>query len=305
MSRLTSRSSRRARDRFAIEPCEPRTFLSASPTIEAPVESLLYAPDETIAGKTQERLSAEWWQWAFSYDADRSPFTDDGPVAAGLGDVGNVFFLAGNISGGPSVRDVVVPSDTPIFVPIANGEWSVAEDYHFDFFGQPTLDDKNPREQIETLRGIVEGWFGEYVGDVYQLYPQPTAYFSIDGDGMTGDQIAPKYFQEAVGFKFAIAATNNVWGVELTRDDPLPTPAVSAGYWVGIKPLATGDHTIEFGNDWLQVTYNVTVVSPQEYKAYIKEQTGAASVMPQKPHPFSRQPVTPDSVLGGGDDLLA
>src|SRR6476646_7800356 len=94
--------------------------------------AVVESPHATVAGKTLQQWSAEWWQKTFSlpvYAADGKTITHpqfDAPINPGdvvdakhglLSDDGNVFFLFGSFFGGDIDRTVTVPAGKPIFVP--------------------------------------------------------------------------------------------------------------------------------------------------------------------------------------------
>jgi hypothetical protein len=70
--------------------------------------------------------SARWWQWVFSlpvHDAQNNfshPLLTSGAVNCAAGQSGNVWFLAGNLSGGPTVRNCSIPQGTALLLPVLN-----------------------------------------------------------------------------------------------------------------------------------------------------------------------------------------
>ena len=64
-------------------------------------------------GRKYGRLSAEWWQWAFSFPAADVPFLNTGgPVDISAHQSGHVWFLAGANNGLTEPRTGEVPAGT-------------------------------------------------------------------------------------------------------------------------------------------------------------------------------------------------
>ncbi len=81
---------------------------------------VVVAPGETVAEKSQLELSQEWWRWALGAPDSGNPLLDEDGVFAQVGNNGPVFFVAGSISGEPTVRTFTVPAGRPIFFPVIN-----------------------------------------------------------------------------------------------------------------------------------------------------------------------------------------
>src|SRR5262245_45445351 len=74
-------------------------------------------------GNAYEKLSADWWKWAFSFPVSINPLFDETGAQAYLGNQGNVFFLAGVINvSGTATRTITVPAGKPLFFPVLNVE---------------------------------------------------------------------------------------------------------------------------------------------------------------------------------------
>jgi len=72
-------------------------------------------------GPKYAELSAEWWQWAFSFPAADLPFLNTGgPVDISAHQSGAVWFLAGANNGLTEPRTGEVPAGTRLFLPLVN-----------------------------------------------------------------------------------------------------------------------------------------------------------------------------------------
>jgi len=185
-------------------------------------------------------LAAQWWQWALGTPASENPLTDTtGQFAAvNQSPSGRIWFLAGNF-GGTTVRTITVPKGAALFFPIVNV---------FD----------------------VEDGIGIPGGTRFFLVPQPvqvaqtfvasaiaTAHdlsCQVDGSPVTAN------LEQSTPFS-VLLPQDNILGVP----KGVYYPAVDSGYYVLLRPLASGQHTIHFSggttffNSSLDVTYHITV----------------------------------------------
>ena len=80
-----------------------------------------FAADDT--SESFRDLSAQWWQWALSIPAAINPVSDTTGANCMVGQRGPVWFLAGSITGVPTVRTCTVPEGVPLFFPVINTVW--------------------------------------------------------------------------------------------------------------------------------------------------------------------------------------
>lgn len=193
----------------------------------------LVARDAVIACKTLEDWSAEWWKWAIYAPNGESPaYDDDSGIYATVNNNGPVFFVAGTGSGtGAVVREFDVPTDTPVFFPVVNA-FAVTWPPDPPDYIETTLDDFE--QQMKGMHASVDGQEIANVED-----------FLVRNDDFT--MSAPK--------------GSNLY--ELIASAPLPPEldpggefvSGSTGYWLMLKNLAPGEHTIEFGG-WFDADKN-------------------------------------------------
>ena len=178
--------------------------------------------------------AANWWKWALSVPADKSPLLDTTGANCGQGQSGLVFYLAGSFSDQPITRNCTVPAGKHIIFPVVNAAYfAFAED---------------PAEQKTEayLRSQVE-----YIKDSTEL--------EVEIDGVEVSNVS-RFFERSDIFSVTLP-DNNVFG--LPAGFKL-APAADAGFYIGIAPLLGGQHTIHFHgktpDGFVQdVTYNLNV----------------------------------------------
>ena len=192
-----------------------------------------------------KQLSAEWWQWALSIPVSENPILDGTGEKCVVGQRGSVWFLAGNFGGGSTTRTCAVPEGKVLFFPVIN---SVNID-------TPDVCGQGPdRIPVEDLRAVSAAFI------------DGAANLSVEVDGEpTGNlhRVQSKVFEVAL-------PEDNVF------DDPCATlggvpagiysPAIDDGFYVRLKPLGVGNHTVHIHAEnpsagfTLDVTYSLTVV---------------------------------------------
>lgn len=167
--------------------------------------------DSVYLGNTYEQWSEKWWQWAVSIPADQNPIlAPSGSYDASIGQSGDVWFLAGTSNEKGIERTVTIPAGKSIFFPIVNILFYNDDDYSEDFMRDVTtaIIDDTKLKQVK-----VDG----------------TPLKNLDN--------------------FRVGS--NLFTVETPENfvfDPTLLPgsysAVSDGYWIMLKPLSKGVHTI-------------------------------------------------------------
>lgn len=211
-------------------------------------------------------LSEEWWKFHYRIPADIHPASVDGECDTGQ--VGKVWFLEGTytneVNPDPDgdvvqtvVRDCNVPRGKSLFFPIFNVDCNtVATDGGF-------LLALGENEETCATK------FFESPFSVRDLS------FSLDGDEL--DDIDPDYYTTTDVFDLTLP-DDNIAGVDCEAVDCDDIQAVSAGYFVHVRPLLSiGSHTIQFTGGiygpknsnprskkvlyfGLDVTYNLNVI---------------------------------------------
>ncbi len=204
------------------------------------------------------KLSAQWWQWAYSFPVSNNPHFDETGAQACLGqqEPGNIFFLAGVINvSGTATRTITVPSGSRLFFPILNAEWD-----NVGFIPPMTV------EELYQAAAAV-------VNSTSELHA------SIDGQPVEN---LFSYRVKSNPFCYTLPATDNIaqfFGLDgFLSSFACPSgfcicPAVSDGFWLLTTPLPVGQHTINFGGTFTQpsvfmldITYDITVVPRGQYQ---------------------------------------
>ena len=196
-------------------------------------------------GNTYGEWSAQWWQWVLSIPAATNPNLDTTGANCGMGQAGPVWFLAGAF-GGTFTRFCTVPAGKALFFAILNNVFGSAV-----FDCNPTVPDV-----VCNLAALRQSAAASM--DSVRLQA------SLDGEPLRhlSDQRV-----QSPEFTLTVPAH----GV-INPEDPIPagtyTPQVSDGYWIMLKPLRPGRHTIHFSGEitagvnagfFVDVTYNLTI----------------------------------------------
>lgn len=197
-------------------------------------------------GKSITKWTQDWWAYMFSYGCDEFPIFDADGSNAIPSTAGPVIFLPGNF-GGSTTRDVTVPHGKALLFPVVNTIWN----YH-PCYG---LTD----EDAAYADGTLEELF------LSQINP------ALDGASNMSVTLDGYSFTNLTQYRFTSGFYNFVPNPELADcfGDPclLETDLIwlTAGYWIMLKPLQYGQHTLHFSGDIpsngfsLDVTYNITV----------------------------------------------
>jgi hypothetical protein len=176
-------------------------------------------PTEKYASKTYGQWSAAWWQWAANISEPNSPVTDDTGADCAVNQKGPVWFLAGTTGGSAVTRSCTIPADKAILFPVINGECSTVE-------GDGTTE-AELRACAKDLMDHVTATSASVDGTAIDLGPVSEGRFRFDSP------LFPITFAPKNGFypDGDVAGTGT---------------SVADGFWVLVKPLAAGAHTVEF-----------------------------------------------------------
>ncbi|MDC3960440.1 hypothetical protein KEG38_41690 [Polyangium jinanense] len=217
----------------------------------------LFGVEEQPFGKTYEQWAEAWFQWAFAIPKAENPILD-GPCEGHQ--MGDVFFLAGNV-GGQTTRACAVPAGKAIFFPIVNSiSWACPE----------YVDNPDLTCEMLTSEPVAHDNASSFFND-YEV----TMTLEIDGNAIkdlddrrahtaTFDDPTPNQAEDVFGTICSGPIREN------TCDVPVGSKRIAAadGYWVMLKPLPAGEHEVQFTGKIvlspdqtfeLDVTYNLTV----------------------------------------------
>jgi hypothetical protein len=192
---------------------------------------------------------ARWWQWVFSLPAGNPathPLLTAGAVDCSIGQSGDVWFLAGNISGGLTVRNCTVRAGKALFFPILN---SWCDNVGFDAPSNLTL------PQLQACAASF-------------VDPAASLHALVDGTAVSLSQAN----RGVAAFQYRVPNADNLlqwygaqvpgagWPYGNTPVGTVVAPAASDGYWLMVEPLAPGTHTINFGGASVNSGYSLEVI---------------------------------------------
>jgi hypothetical protein len=193
-------------------------FGSDSSVTAAPPVSVVVPPGTSVAGNLQGAWSVRWWQWASSFERADSPVADLTGEKCAAGQQGAVWFLAGVYGSAPVMRRCQVPAGKYLFFPIVNQVVFPRRP------GAMTCDEATRAVQASTENPI----------DLTLI---------IDGVEIGGLEDFRQNSPEC--FNLGERAQRNI------------SPAAASGYFIMLKPLAPGKHTIKWGGNLASITQAV------------------------------------------------
>jgi hypothetical protein len=214
--------------------------LALTPTGATGQNAPVYSPEDKPYGATYSEWAAAWWSLMLSLPASTNPLLDDDGTFCANGQEGNVWFLAGvwDEPGEeePVTRSCTIPAGTALFVPVANAISCWAP-------GEP------PEERSLAFRRSVARSLIEDANDLFAII-----------DGVPVSDI-DRFYTESKVFK-AFLPEGSLFS-DFGLDGARLFPCVDAGYYLMVRPLPIGSHTIEFGADFgdfvVDVTYHITI----------------------------------------------
>lgn len=212
--------------------------LAAVPIADTIADDTAFAPTDSALGMSLGDWGAAWWQWVLSIPADRTPLKDEtGSLCAEGQGAGPVFFLAGSWVGEVQ-RTCEVSAGQALFFPLINTECSTVEP---------------------------DPWYGENEAELRQCagrnadnYDPDSLVVTVDGVELGG---LDQYRAQSAVYTFTMPAPNN----NILGEPHTEGLSVTDGYWMMLKPLSPGEHTVHFegapvGAAWSQnVTYTIIV----------------------------------------------
>jgi len=197
------------------------------------------------AGQSYGRWAAEWWQWAIGVPAAANPLLDTTGERCQQRQLGDVWFLAGSFGTDPVIRTCTIPTNTSLFFPMINNAY-------FAFLNDPpdTRTEAAVREMARCPEPVTEL---SVVVDGFAIR-NPFRYFT----GRKGSQ-SPVFYAQL--------PPDNLIGDESVVPELLLSPAAEEGYYLFLRPLRAGEHTISiaavgcFPGFSQNITYNITVAN--------------------------------------------
>ena len=266
----------------AIEPLESRRLMSAG-------TPHVYAPDQNVRGESINQYVADWWTKVFQTPVHDAGGTVTNPMAAGgdttaQGDGGKVFFLYGNLLGG-AAHTATVPTGTPVFIPVLPIEFS-------------NFDTTTGNTGMTLPGGNTAAQLSDFAAQAATpaLTPPGTLHLTVDGQSLPN---VAAFREIAPTFSYVLPPTDNLDQFFFGNPDlhGLVSPAEADGFYVMLKPLAPGTHTLDFGGTTpggplgalnVEITYTIDVVPVGQFD---KSPLAAVNAAAQASSPFSDSPV--------------
>ena len=200
----------------------------------------VFPPGSKPLGRSYAEWSADWWRWALSIPPANNPITDPDGSSCAVGQHGPVWFLAGTF-GQTVVRNCAVPAEKALFFPLINNEFEniwvgepIRTIQELRDLVAPAGSPDNPLSLEVDGKPVLEENGGHTLYDFRAISPVFDYSFPVDN---IGGQPAGVYY-----------------------------PTVGDGYYIMLKPLSPGTHTVRFTAAMpqsgfnLDVTYNLEVV---------------------------------------------
>ncbi len=217
--------------RLLIKTLMVMTILVSSTILLLPISSKVNAATgvpNLFPSNLNKALGANWWQWLLSIPPNKNPILDDHPCD--VKQSGSFFYLVGTF-GGDADRHCTISKTKGIFFPIFNVVATLDNTSDFNTIAKIKKAAKENIDQATDLQASVDG---VNINNINNLRAQSPV------------------------FKLKIPK-DNVFG-----SPPGTFIAVADGYWVALKPLTVGEHTIKFAgriapDPGLHVTYHITI----------------------------------------------
>ncbi|MDM0117335.1 hypothetical protein QTI66_35040 [Variovorax sp. J22R133] len=199
--------------------------------------------DSMPGGQSYGRWAVQWWQWLLSVPKASNPLSDVTGENCAMNQVDKVWFLAGAGSPDSVVRSCTIPAGRSLFFPLINVVWAP--------FPEDPPEEKTERfvrsharcTNVRIEEATIDG----------QKVPHPGRFFT----GASGSRSA--LFN-------ALLPAGNLFDLDAGA---LLTPAAEQGYYLFVRPLSPGVHTIHWiasgcSEGGLQdITYHLKVVRPE------------------------------------------
>jgi hypothetical protein len=184
----------------------------------------LLLADPQPYGMSRQKWTEKWWIWLHSIPKPVNPANDTtGEQCARNQIEPNVWFLAGTF-GKLVKRTCIVPSNRAILFPIINSAHLLSESLSFKSDSDLEAKVKNETDNVTEMNLTIDGL---QLSDLKKYRIHTSAF----------DVILPE---------------DNICGVK-----PGKTRAAAEGYWIFLKPLPKGMHTIQFSGSCLAGTINI------------------------------------------------
>jgi hypothetical protein len=174
----------------------------------------IFPPGFQFEGRSAASLSADWWKWAMSSPEEIDPVRDLTGEHCAIGQTGKVWFLSGGFGSSKIHRSCVIPADKYIFFPVVNmSYWAPTENSGYTC----EMAKSHAAMNNDTALDLFVEVDGVAVKEVRNYRARTEDCFDIF-------ERVPKRFHAYNAY-----------------------PSASDGYWILLRPLTKGKHTIKFG----------------------------------------------------------
>jgi hypothetical protein len=173
-------------------------------------DSPLLPASVPVAGASQDDWSRQWWEWAGSFDRAESPVADRSGARCGSRQAGAVWFLAGTYGTQRTIRTCHVPRGKYLFFPLIN---------------------------YVVARGPGGNSSCEHVKATAARMTEGASALVLEVDGVRYAGLEKHRLAPAGCFDLG----------SRTPERFRIYPAAANGYYVMLKPLPAGRHTLNFG----------------------------------------------------------
>jgi hypothetical protein len=222
------------------------TARSASSSQDGPchpsaADPCVFSPDANPYGKSYSDWAAEWWQWVLAQPGGSNPLNDTTGANCMQGQFGKVWFLAGTLNGNAVSRTCAVPAGKALLFPVVNAAY---------------ISSKSDSPQQLTL---------EFLRTQASSGVAGASNLTTTIDGVSVPDIMQQYREKSTPFS-KVLPEGNIFGISQLFSLGL---GVDEGWYLVVKPLAAGSHTIHFTGSVsaskVDVTYDITIASSNEW----------------------------------------
>jgi hypothetical protein len=192
-------------------------------------QSRIVKPGQEFFGKSYNELVSEWINWLIEEPIATNPALDGDGSNCGRNQEGKVWFLASTF-GGVADRTCEIPADKAIFVSLGGVFASFAPEY--PSAGDTCLQLATGLEQLRCD-----------VNDDIPTAPSASLEAALDGVPVA-DVFAFRAQSKPGGFTMRVPNPSLLTDLGLAAGDR--SPAVADGYFLFLKPLSPGTHTLSF-----------------------------------------------------------
>jgi hypothetical protein len=201
--------------------------LMVAAAASADANSKVVGPGQAFSGKSYNELASEWTNWLTAEPIATNPAFDPDGRFCDRNQQGNVWFLASTF-GGVVDRTCAVPAGKAIFLSLGGVFVSFAPEF-------PAADD--PCSQMATTLEKVRC----DVNNDVPVAPGLSFAVTLDGEAVQ-DLFAYRAQSQPGGFTLRVPNPSFLTDLGLASGDR--SPAVADGYFLFLKPLSPGQHTL-------------------------------------------------------------